>query len=273
MRFARVEIPHTSLQTCERLTEWTEQISRAPKPFFWGNLQYLLKMVLLAEGAGSAMEENAEAMTLHARPRASVDFGAQTGGAALAAKLYDSSFQQRRMSLISHQPPLKKMTVTLVLSGWLVGMVVKASLNKSSWVPWTTPALPDMTARMIYSARCLAVCTMPLLAGVIFCTYKRIMTPALDPLAGHEHYVQVHRRYLGNTVEQYILVGVNLVPMAATLSDQYLPVIPAVVALFLLGRILFWVTYVYQRSNRGFGYMLSMYPSMAMFMYNMYMCL
>ncbi|XP_066273666.1 transmembrane protein 79-like [Branchiostoma lanceolatum] len=230
-------------------------------------------MVLLAEGAGS-MDENAEAMTLHARPRASVDFGVQTGGPGLAAKLYDSpSLQQRRVSLITHQPPLKKVTVTLIVTGWLVGMVVKASLNKWSWVPWTTPALPDMTARMIYCARCLAVCTMPLVAGVIFCTYKRIMTPALDPLAGHEHYVEVHRRYLENTVEQFLIMGVNLVPMATTLSQQYLPVIPAVVALFLVGRITFWVSYVYQRSQRGYPYMLSMYPSMAMFMYNMYMCL
>ncbi|XP_035667712.1 transmembrane protein 79-like [Branchiostoma floridae] len=229
-------------------------------------------MVLLAEGAGS-MDESAEAMTLHARPRASVDFGVQTGGPGLAAKLHDSPRHQRRMSLITHQPPLKKVTVTLVLTGWLVGMVVKASLDGSSWLPWSTPALPDMTARMIYCARCLAVCTLPLLAGVVFCTYKRIMTPALDPLAGHEHYVEVHRRFLENTVEQFLLLGVNLVPMTATLSDQYLPVIPAVVALFLVGRFLFWVTYVYRRSERGFPYMLSVYPSMAMFMYNMYMCL
>ena len=85
---------------------------------------------------------------------------------------------------------------------------------------------------------------LSLFAGIEMISTKRALTGAVNPLSGNEHYVQVHKNYTTNTIEQFV-VGLALVLIVSAYADdpQILRLLPVYSFVFTVNRILFWIGY------------------------------
>src|SRR3954452_22001947 len=97
-------------------------------------------------------------------------------------------------------PYARRVTIGGIIASTLVTAVLWYVLYR--WLPepaWATP-LPTALA-------CSAVAALlALVAGVEAVAHERLVTAAIDPLAGVEtRRLRVNFRYLSNTVEQYIV--------------------------------------------------------------------
>jgi hypothetical protein len=92
---------------------------------------------------------------------------------------------------------------------------------------------------------------LTLVAGVEAVAHERLVTAAIDPLAGVEtQRLRVNFRYLSNTVEQFIVYAVGLLGLALYASSQVLIIITIV---WVLMRWAFWIGYHKSPLLRGLG--------------------
>ena len=110
-----------------------------------------------------------------------------------------------------------------------------------------------------------------LLAGIIAVSINRFSSKAINPLAGAESAsMGVHLRYLSNTLEQFVLFFTASLVLSTFLDSHSMKLIPILTILFVLGRIAFWVGYLQNPLNRGFGMVVTLYPTVAILFYDAY---
>jgi hypothetical protein len=111
--------------------------------------------------------------------------------------------------------------------------------------PANAEALPTALA-------CCAVAVLfTLVMGVEAIAHERLVTPAIDPLAGFEtRRMRVNFRYLSNTVEQFIVFAVGLLALSAYASPRLLIIVTIVWA---AARWAFWIGYHFSPLLRGIG--------------------
>ena len=98
---------------------------------------------------------------------------------------------------------------------------------------------------------------------------KRIKYDAHDPLKQPQDKaaadtLEVHRRFLSNTVEQYVINGPALLMLSLYLTPHQLKVIPPLVALFVTGRVIYLHGYLNpnrERTGRTFGFIMTIAPT------------
>ena len=124
----------------------------------------------------------------------------------------------------------------------------------------------SISARLAYAICCSLPMLLSLFAGIEMISLKRALTGAVNPLSGNEHYVQVHKNYTTNTLEQFV-VGLTLMLIIATYTDnpQVLRLLSVYSFVFTVNRILFWIGYSIYPLYRTIGMSGSFMSTFVMF--------
>ena len=100
-------------------------------------------------------------------------------------------------------------------------------------------------------ACCAIAALLTLVMGVEAIAHERLVTPAIDPLAGFEtRRMRVNFRYLSNTVEQFIVFAAGLLALAAYVPPRMLVIVTIV---WIAARWAFWIGYHFSPLLRGIG--------------------
>ena len=139
------------------------------------------------------------------------------------------------------------------------------------FIPWFLPLLDTPEQRLIFTLRCQIFPVLMLFAGVVAVSRGRFSSAAINPLAGAESaLMQVHLRYLRNTLEQCVLFCIASLVLSTYLDSHSIKLIPILAAVFVLGRIAFWFGYLQDPMNRGVGMAITLYPTIAVLFYDAY---
>jgi hypothetical protein len=135
----------------------------------------------------------------------------------------------------------------------LAGIAVSTVVALALWWGLLSFLPAPKTVNSLYTAfGCIPIAgLLTLVAGVEAIAHERLVTAAIDPLAGVEtRRLRVNFRYLSNTVEQFIVYAVGLVGLALYASSQVLIIVTIV---WVLMRWAFWVGYHRSPLLRGLG--------------------
>ncbi|XP_055514910.1 uncharacterized protein LOC129711343 [Leucoraja erinacea] len=162
-----------------------------------------------------------------------------------------------------HVKAISSVFVALLFIPWILyGLYV--------FVPFEPPPCPDLTSRMTYTLRCNIIAITPVLLGVVVGSLSRLCSTAIDPLDTNVRAVLIHQRYVGNSIEQFIIYFINMAVMATYLHQEHMKIIPILSGLFAVARLLYWITAGLSSAYRGFGFGLTFFPTLAMLAYNCY---
>lgn len=119
------------------------------------------------------------------------------------------------------------------------------------------PKLPGMNTafdRLLLALRCDIIAALPLAAGIGVIGSGRFRSEAINPLAGKDSQtLQVHIRYLQNTLEQLMLFVLGLTALSTFLDASTARLLPILTGAFILARIVFWAGYLRAPLARGLG--------------------
>ncbi|XP_037355701.1 transmembrane protein 79 [Talpa occidentalis] len=139
-----------------------------------------------------------------------------------------------------------------------------------AFLPFDAPRLPTMSSRLIYTLRCGVFATFPIILGLLVYGLSLLCFSALRPFGEPRREVEIHRRYVAQSVQLFILYFFNLAVLSTYLPQDTLKLLPLLTGLFAISRLIYWLTFAVGRSFRGFGYGLTFLPLMAMLMWNLY---
>jgi uncharacterized MAPEG superfamily protein len=132
------------------------------------------------------------------------------------------------------------------------------------WVPedWT---LGDRIAQMIKDA---VFAILPALLAICIVAAQR-----LDPsmwvgrTAKPNSALDINTRFILNTFEQFILYFIGNAGLAIYCPPQEARTLIILTTLFLLGRIMFWVGYHFNPYLRAFGFGVTFYPTVVVYLW------
>ena len=79
--------------------------------------------------------------------------------------------------------------------------------------------------------------------------------------------LDINTKFILNTFEQFILYFIGNAGMALYCPPQEARSLIILTALFLLGRVLFWIGYHYNPYVRAFGFGITFYPTVAVYLW------
>ncbi|NWR38273.1 TMM79 protein, partial [Tachuris rubrigastra] len=138
------------------------------------------------------------------------------------------------------------------------------------FLPFDAPLLPTVSARLVYALRCAAFATFPVVLGMIISGISRLCSSALEPFGELQREVEIHRTYVSQSVQLFILYFFNMAVLATYLPQELLKLIPLLTGLFAISRLIFWLSYAISRSFRVFGFSMTFLPLLAMLVWNLY---
>jgi len=132
------------------------------------------------------------------------------------------------------------------------------------WVPadWT---LGDRIALVIKNA---VIAVLPAVLAICIVAAQR-----LDPsmfvgrVPKPNSPVDINNRFILNTVEQFILYFIGNAGLALYCPPEEARTLIILTTLFVTGRVLFWVGYHYNPYVRAFGFGLTFYPTVAVYLW------
>jgi hypothetical protein len=113
--------------------------------------------------------------------------------------------------------------------------------------------------------RWLIVPGLCLLAGVGLTANRRFfLREAIDGnRAPGDRSLEINLRYNQNTLEQVVLAAIAWSGLALAAPASAAALLPALAGLFAVGRVTFWLGYLYAPWARAFGLGLTFYPTVA----------
>nr|XP_056709608.1 transmembrane protein 79 [Euleptes europaea] len=138
------------------------------------------------------------------------------------------------------------------------------------FLPFDAPLMPTMSARLVYTLRCGVFATFPIIIGMVVYGVSRLCFSSLQPFGELRREVEIHRHYVSQSVNLFILYFFNIAVLSTYLPQEGLKLIPLLTALFAISRLLYWLAYAMGRSFRGFGFGLTFLPLVAMLLFNLY---
>ncbi|XP_032844051.2 transmembrane protein 79 [Tyto alba] len=138
------------------------------------------------------------------------------------------------------------------------------------FLPFDAPLLPTISARLVYTLRCAAFATFPIVLGMIVSGISRLCSSALEPFGELQQEVEIHRTYVSQSVHLFILYFFNMAVLATYLPQEVLKLIPLLTGLFAISRLIYWLSYAIGRSFRAFGFSMTFLPLLAMLLWNLY---
>ncbi|XP_044128829.1 transmembrane protein 79 isoform X2 [Bufo gargarizans] len=139
-----------------------------------------------------------------------------------------------------------------------------------AWLPFDAPLIPDVPTRLVYTLRCSAFASFPIVLGVIIHGISRLCASSYDPFKPREREVTIHRRFVKQSTFLFVLFFFNLSVLATYLPQKHLKFIPLLTCLFSLSQLIYWLSFAVGRSFRGFGYGLTFLPLLSMLICNLY---
>ncbi|XP_033051408.1 transmembrane protein 79 [Trachypithecus francoisi] len=139
-----------------------------------------------------------------------------------------------------------------------------------AFLPFDVPRLPTMSSRLIYTLRCGVFATFPIVLGILVYGLSLLCFSALRPFGEPRREVEIHRRYVAQSIHLFILYFFNLAVLSTYLPQDTLKLLPLLTGLFAISRLIYWLTFAVGRSFRGFGYGLTFLPLLSMLMWNLY---
>ena len=155
--------------------------------------------------------------------------------------------------------------IYVLVGNWLFAAAVFAIAKLLwDWVPteWT---LGDRIALVIKDA---VIAIMPAVVAICIVAAQR-----LDPsmwvgrTAKPNSALDINTRFILNTFEQFIAYFIGNAGMALYCPAEEARSLIILTALFVLGRLLFWVGYHYNPYLRAFGFGITFYPTVAVFLW------
>ncbi|XP_010283895.1 PREDICTED: transmembrane protein 79 [Phaethon lepturus] len=138
------------------------------------------------------------------------------------------------------------------------------------FLPFDAPLLPTISARLVYTLRCAAFATFPIVLGMIVSGISRLCSSALEPFGELQREVEIHRTYVSQSIHLFILYFFNMAVLATYLPQEILKLIPLLTGLFAISRLIYWLSYAIGRSFRAFGFSMTFLPLLAMLLWNLY---
>ncbi|WP_299818048.1 MAPEG family protein [uncultured Roseibium sp.] len=166
-------------------------------------------------------------------------------------------------------PVLKGMITAIVICG--LALSAGAVLPPANWLPDDTPG-----ERLGFAARCILVISVWLLICIGALARHRFFTPAdIDGsgLTAGTDKAKILQAVLQNTLEQTVLAALVYGSFAALAPSQWLGALPVAALLFFCGRALFWHGYVHGAGSRAFGFALTFYSTVLLFLASMFLAL
>lgn len=111
---------------------------------------------------------------------------------------------------------------------------------------------------------------LTLLIGLLVYGLSLLCFSALRPFGEPRREVEIHRQYVAQSVQLFILYFFNLAVLSTYLPQDTLKLLPLLTGLFAISRLIYWLTFAVGRSFRGFGYGLTFLPLLAMLVWNLY---
>ncbi|XP_028609159.1 transmembrane protein 79 [Grammomys surdaster] len=139
-----------------------------------------------------------------------------------------------------------------------------------AFLPFDAPRLPTMSSRLVYTLRCGVFATFPIVLGLLVYGLSLLCFSALRPFGEPRREVEIHRQYVTQSVQLFILYFFNLAVLSTYLPQDTLKLLPLLTGLFAISRLIYWLTFAVGRSFRGFGYGLTFLPLLAMLVWNLY---
>jgi hypothetical protein len=155
--------------------------------------------------------------------------------------------------------------IFVLVGNWIfAGLVFALAKYFWDWVPtdWT---LGDRIALVIKDA---VVAIMPAVLAICIVAAQR-----LDPsmfvgrVPKPNSAVDINNRFILNTIEQFILYFIGNAGMALYCPPEEARALIILTGLFVLGRLLFWVGYHYNPFVRAFGFGVTFYPTVAVYLW------
>jgi uncharacterized MAPEG superfamily protein len=129
--------------------------------------------------------------------------------------------------------------------------------------------MATQAARFYFALHCVGIATLlALLPGIEAVAHERLVTPAIDPLAGAEsRRMRVNQRYVQNTIEQLWLFVPGLLMLAVQARDGgSMRAVVACTIVWVIARWVFWIGYLLGPRFRSAG-LIGMVQSMMVLLY------
>ncbi|XP_036199410.1 transmembrane protein 79 [Myotis myotis] len=139
-----------------------------------------------------------------------------------------------------------------------------------TFLPFDAPRLPTMSSRLVYTLRCGVFATFPIVLGLLVYGLSLLCFSSLRPFEEPRREVEIHRQYVAQSVQLFILYFFNLAVLSTYLPQDTLKLLPLLTGLFAVSRLIYWLTFAIGRSFRGFGYGLTFLPLLSMLVWNLY---
>ncbi|XP_059836217.1 transmembrane protein 79-like [Hypanus sabinus] len=138
------------------------------------------------------------------------------------------------------------------------------------FLPFDVPLMPDLSARLIYTLRCSIFATVPILMGIVVYGLARLCSSSVDPFDKRKEDVEIHLRFVTDSVHLLLLFLMNLLVLSTYLPHEVLKLLPLLTAFFALARLIYWLTFAISSTFRGFGYGLTFFPILGLLICNLY---
>ena len=177
----------------------------------------------------------------------------------------DSDKEQKKLRQDQHTVRMNILIGVILLSFYVSAAV---------YFPFPKQHLPTLLDRVVFTLRCLVVSLLAITCGIIAVGNKRYGTSAINPLEpSGKKFTEQRQMYLQNTVEQFLLHSFSVIALSTYLSEEKMHWIPLLVALFVIGRAVFFVGYSIDPLKRGVGFILTWFPTIVVNGYCLYcMC-
>ncbi|XP_069558451.1 transmembrane protein 79-like [Brachyistius frenatus] len=139
------------------------------------------------------------------------------------------------------------------------------------YVPIRPPDCPDISSRIVFTLCCCVVAAFPILLAMIVGAACQFCSGSFNLQESFPRRRAVQQLFVTASLEQLVLYILNLVVMAALLPQDQLKLVPILVAMFIFGRLVYWVSLNACSSWRGFGSGLTVFPLIAMVALNLFL--
>ncbi|XP_072244770.1 uncharacterized protein [Leuresthes tenuis] len=139
------------------------------------------------------------------------------------------------------------------------------------YIPIRPPDCPDVTSRILFTLCCCVVAALPILLAMLTGAACQFCAGSLNLQESFPRRQTLQQLFVTASLEQFLLYVLNLIIMAALLPQGQLKLVPILVAMFIFGRLVYWLCLNTCSSWRGFGSGLTVFPLLAMVALNLFL--
>ena len=157
----------------------------------------------------------------------------------------------------------------------ILGAVIFSTLYAlAGWavVSFDGAGIATLAERMVFVIRCQVFALPVLIVGIVNVVRERFFNRGwIDGSPGDAGCrLDINKRFIQNTVEQLVLAVMANVALVVVLPQSALKCIPLLVSLFIVGRLIFWASYLRNPVSRAFGFTVTFFPTVCVVLYVMW---